>query len=795
MVWLLLLASTLTNFELEVDYAGALRARGLHRLAEVHCRQLLEDEELTPPQRVEGFIQLSKTLAERALNSRAPKRDEYWTKSTQVISEASADTDDPASKLLLKLQLGLTKLERAEWARREAEVVASADDDWQVARTLLREAIRELKSVEETLQQPAMRSGNRGLTPNRVTELLRNTRYQLSRGYRNQAITYSVRPADSIASLNQALDRLQVLAGETASDPLVWTSRVDRIECYRLRGDLERAGKLIEQTRNPPPELLGRLAAEGVRLALAAKRPDAAMRLLENQEAGASHPDLELARIETLVRRAGETAVATDRKELQSTAAAAAAKLAEVHGNYWGLRGELLIARLADRSESSGDTDLLDNTAKTMLKRDAPEKAVEMFIRAAQQAERDGAADKAFEFRRKAGTVEHQNGNLQLAIDRFRDAANRHPDNSAAAETHLLAVFDAAALYQQHARSRQQGAEKKLQQYESLLLEHLSAWPRASTADQARIWFGRLAEAKRNALAAIEAYRGIATGSEHAAEGFRRLDAIAHSRFADPSLREELLAAREWAAQRIGAEPNSATAAVLRLHLARLLMNFSPQDYAASTRLLREVERTAAGSRQASQARALLVVATAGQSNSRQARVEFARIGSLEAASAIDALRGLQPLRDRKPNDRELQLLMGDCLRELAEDTPLSADDELLIRQCRADVAERDDALAMYADLATAHPRNIRIQRRYAEVLSAGDDVSDALEQWRIVVRRSRPRSPDWFRGKLGVAQAHFVAGEKARALELIEVLKALHPELGGPELKASFEALLRRAR
>ena len=72
------------------------------------------------------------------------------------------------------------------------------------------------------------------------------------------------RPADQIGSLTQALKLLQPLANDQQLDDVVWKARIDRIESYRLRGDLERASQLIAEANNEtvPTEYMGRLAAE-----------------------------------------------------------------------------------------------------------------------------------------------------------------------------------------------------------------------------------------------------------------------------------------------------------------------------------------------------------------------------------------------------------------------------------------------------------------------------------------------------------------------------------------------------
>ena len=158
-------------------------------------------------------------------------------------------------------------------------------------------------------------------------------------------------------------------------------------------------------------------------------------------------------------------------------------------------------------------------------------------------------------------------------------------------------------------------------------------------------------------------------------------------------------------------------------------------------------------------------------------------------------MRGFQPIRDQRPNDAKFRDLVGDVVR-LANTyrDQLSDSDRLLVVQSVADIATVEEGKTTYALLAKQYESDSRIQVRYAELLSLGRDRQsriDALAQWRVVVSRSRPRSRKWFRGKLGVAQAHFDMGHPSKAKEIVQLAISLHPELGGSGLKYDYLALL----
>lgn len=196
----------------------------------------------------------------------------------------------------------------------------------------------------------------------------------------------------------------------------------------------------------------------------------------------------------------------------------------------------------------------------------------------------------------------------------------------------------------------------------------------------------------------------------------------------------------------------------------------------------------------------MAVVAAAGRNRMHRVRYELAQAVPLPAPTLARLLRGLQRVLDGRPNDGELLDLMAETAKLLTTyREQLSEIDLRLLAETEADTlrgSNLGDATQKYKELAEGHPRNARIQRRFAELLSLGMDRrarEAALTQWRLVLRKSRPYTQAWFRGKLGVATAHFDLNDRKHAQEMIELLMSLHPQMGGPELKRSFTSLLQR--
>jgi hypothetical protein len=151
----------------------------------------------------------------------------------------------------------------------------------------------------------------------------------------------------------------------------------------------------------------------------------------------------------------------------------------------------------------------------------------------------------------------------------------------------------------------------------------------------------------------------------------------------------------------------------------------------------------------------------------------------------------------------------GEAARKLAR-LELTVLDELLLSRDKVDAkalpgvarqratalaaaGRRAEALAALAALATENPRDGQTQEELATLMAGGDRESQraALEQWRLVASKSRPGSPRWLRAHYGLARTQLDLGNPQLASQVIKQVAAAHPDLGGSQMKASFEQLL----
>jgi hypothetical protein len=146
----------------------------------------------------------------------------------------------------------------------------------------------------------------------------------------------------------------------------------------------------------------------------------------------------------------------------------------------------------------------------------------------------------------------------------------------------------------------------------------------------------------------------------------------------------------------------------------------------------------------------------------------------------------------------ELRLNIARRLRDRGQ--PLRDDEgdllDLTVAEALADTGRPAEARTAFAQLANRLPENGRAQAGYAALLLESDDpafLTQALDRWRLVLGKSSPRSDRWFRAKYSIALAHYKLGNKQRAAQVIQLTRALHPELGGPEKREQFTRLLDR--
>ncbi len=124
-------------------------ARRLFELAELHCRQRLERPDLNDAQRLDLVLQLSQTLAAHAVESPAGQREPLWKQARESIDAFDKQHPHHPRRLALGLQHALVDSTIGELSRQEADVTGRAGPEVEVARQALRDAIGQLRQLDE----------------------------------------------------------------------------------------------------------------------------------------------------------------------------------------------------------------------------------------------------------------------------------------------------------------------------------------------------------------------------------------------------------------------------------------------------------------------------------------------------------------------------------------------------------------------------------------------------------------------------------------------------------------------
>ncbi len=811
----------------DARFLAGLRERRLYELADRYCEDQLGRDDLAPPRRADLTIELSRTLAEYAAGAEPNARDELWRRAFDATERFARDYPDNPRLPLVRLQGALTLLTRGELARQEGQLTAVGEPRFEEAREQLRAAIDRLQrlavDLEPMRREQSLRPQADGelLSAHQLATLVKRIEYELARARRNQAESYPAESADRVNSLTEAVRLLTPLVRLDSDDPMCWPSRIDLVSAYRLLSDWATARQILAAIaeQNPPPPVALRARAERIRLALAEGHlPEALTAAAEGRElAGQVSPQLDLARLEAFLaawRKALSERNEADARKWQEQATLASRLIEQVYGPYWRhLAGMLLADQVHSAADGSGNARLMIEAADDLYRGGRIDDALAGYDRAAALAVRQGERTTAFDAGYKAAAIEHARNRHAEALRRFRELAAKDTAHPQAAEAHLLAVHHAAQL----ARDGDADADA-LDAYAALLAEHLEHWPAGPTADETRLRLGRVEEHRRQWQPAIAAYRGI---SPEYAEYPRVLDALARcyrewlGQFQAEG-KPTTDVAREAAGwfeslilQAGGVLPQSWTLAQRNAALAaaELRLTHTDDGFARAAALLHAAldQRGDASPEWISAAESLLVFALAGEGRRREAAETLARLSGGPPAQLLGTLDGLARAgRQATPDVRRelaaLQLQTIALIQSRWNDLDPKQQRRVgrLHAQALADAGRTADALAAYAELAQSQPDDAAIQESYAALLSEQTDATSqrlALARWRAIEKRTPPNTERWYLAKYEIAQLHLRQGRADQAAKMIDLLELLHPELGGPAMKARFHALRARCR
>ena len=805
----------------DAEFLAGLRDRRLFQLAEDYCMGQLKGEGLSDVRRSELVAELSVTLVDRALYASPEEREDYWRRAWEVTDQFADRFPDHPRLLLVQAQGALAQVTRGELGRQEAEVLADGERRREEARNLLRDALRTLndlaEQVRDALRERSMPGRQRSETPGELTvfqlaTLQKQIQYQTTRALRNQALCYPDDSPDRANALTQATGLLDGLAKLGSEEPLAWPSKIDEIVCLRLLKDYEGAARNLEAAKalEPNPEMSARLAAERIRLALASGDLGSAVREA-NQVRGLSTPELDFARLEAALAawKAAETGEQADvAEQWQKAAMALADRIAQSHGPYWSRRAKRLLAGTFKTAPGTGSLETWALAAENAYLSGLFDEALATYDEASAMARQQNDTTRAFHYAFLAATIERERGKHGEALRRYRELATSHAANAKAAEAHQLAIQQAAEI----ARSGEPGT---FDAFVDLLREHLQFWPKSATADGVRWQLARVDQSQGRWVDAIAIYQQITSDFDRFEEVIQAVRRCYQNRLSEARTEGEpvepiaMEAAGWFESLVLGANdrPPERWSPVAR-QAVLAAVEFRLQDKSQFDRAEALLKAALSGATDApetwrSAAQSLLVCVLAGQERRLEAATLLDQISGVSKERLLAVLEGLARLSEgASPSVRSelanLQLRTIELLRRQSE--LLTAGQLLTLQRLSAralrDAGRGADALAAYEQLAQKYPGDGTIQEELASMLTGSNDrrlVERALTLWRTIEKRSPTATPRWFRAKYSIALLHYRLGNSEQARKMIVLLQVLHPELGGPKMKADFLALLKQ--
>ena len=816
--------ATADDASTDARFLAGLRQRQLFELAETYCTNRLEDPRISGSQRAELVIELSHTLTDWAVNSPPDRRQQLWQRARRATDDFIAANADNPRLLLVCYQAASGLLLRGELARQEAELIANGEPLFEEARTNLRLAITRFEQLDELIREETrQRDLQAARNPDLLTEhqrqsIHKDVQYQLARALRNQGQCYPPGSPDRDNSLTQAVALLDSLGGFDPADRLALESRIDEIVCHRLLQNYATARRTLDAllAAGPPPEIRLRAMAEEIRLMLSENLlAEAVARLDQPRELdGVTSADLDYARLEACLaawQSADRSKNAQEAARRQTEANAMVAAIERLHGPYWTRRAGLLLAGYFSSSSGGGNLATRVIAAESSYRSGRIDEALAAYDQARELAVQIGDTAQAFELGFAAAAVVSEAGRHQEALSRFRRLAVGTPSATKAPQAHRAAIYHASQL-------ATDGAETSLQVYVDLLDEHLRIWPAGAEADQVRWQLGNLRKHHSDWPNAVAAYRTISTDFpqyhrvvEATAECYLRwLDDLADK--GQPT-DEIATAAAGWLESLVFAadgrppEKWSPLTRQVVLWAAQIRMDYTTGGYARAEQLLRGAMNSADAPTPdwLAAAQTLLVFSLAGQDRRPEAAAVLEQISQGPTDELLEILEGMTRLSDdAAANVRMelagLQLLAVEHLRPRRAELNQSQLHHLdrVTAEALVNVGRVDEALRTYRRLARELPDDGDVQEGYARLLAAQPDrasLDAALAKWRELEKRTPEGTDRWFRAKYAVARLHLRMNDKRKAENMLKLLELLHPEMGGPRMKAQFDQLKQQCR
>ena len=792
----------------EEQFIDGLIARRLFPLAVLACEDRLAVRTMSPLERVNTVVDLSRTYAAWAIQSPPKKQLQYWDQANAVLENWLGKNSQDVLQLIISRQVAHVALMRGKFSRQ----ISAGTVDPEPARKESLQYLRQCKDVaEKTLQKinkALIDSQDQELSAFALLRLQSAVEKDLSQAWLEQALCFDPGSPDRIHSLQQAEKLILPLAAKR--DPIDWESRVAQLTCLRLSEGKNNEQLFQEKTaaflvENPPVDVQGQIHVELARQLATKNRYIEAIGEL-NQPINYS-PEMEakvdFCELQIMLQAAGNTK-ATDTANWNQRAENQLELIETLHDPYWLQRARALFGRLITIDQSQHGYSLLARAAEGLYQAGQLTEAAKVYEDAANKADAEKDYTKAFELYRAAAMISYEKKNYSEASQKFRQLADTYSQAPGAAAAHLMAAFNLA-------RSLEGTSAGEFTAYKKLLEEHLSRWPQQASSNQARLWLGRVLAADGKWSAANQTLfkvdpksasypEAMAVAGKCCIKECRTLKKNGDSQL---SQRATALSEKLKMAASILIDANSPLAPAMVADTVMLQMQYTSSPYRSALGLIQRGLKsiTKNDSENRWRLEALQVEALVGLGRYREA-LDTVRTFSGSKELTVQLILSLDDLENRqaKTVDRtrlhsiaEIQMA---CIKKIGDISVLASRKELAVIQAKTleRLGKISDALTGLRKLSSEYSEDGQIQMRFADLLiqqGESGNLREALRKYREVARKTRPQTERWFAAKYGEARARLRLGDAKKAAQMIRTTQVLYPDLGGKPWRRRFEELL----
>lgn len=809
-------------------YFQGLLDRGLVRIAEQEARQRLGDERLTPEDRVDWTIRLSRAFSRHAEFVVGEDRASLEHQAMELLDQLAKQSSLPR-QAEVRFEQALLRQKQVDLSRMQFE--ASRDERLQPKLVgNLRDCIERWRGLQQELKESARGSGRTpeqtvagGISLTEVRRLQADVDQSLAESLVNLAELLSD-GADRTAALREADALLRKLADGWIGDLHTWEARLLRVRLHRAEEEYGPAIALVNSALQDQPAdwLVDRFTAELARVRLAQQRPDLALQTLldRGRAKGSLSEELMLLEVESLLKAWEVAKTGKDEATAAELLKRAEAWTRRMQGGYQAAAMQLVEQARETEKYGPAVAALVQGARGAYQSGDAA-RAADLYGRAAAaalSAKQDAAADE-FDYTRAS---------ILVSTDKFAEAVTlldalqqRSPAGALAESGALLRAYSLGKLF---------GAEptrNRRETYVEALEQVRVRYAGTRSAAEATWMLASLEDSSNQSTRALELYREITADPTHGSDAQLRVAALYEQVLL--RLPEDGQERREWEDRALGdlalfatgfpASPDQLTLgqAEILTRLSRLRLGRQTHDYAAALTTVEPVlaaaEWHAAGggdsnetaawwSQLAAAARQLKIVSLAGLGRIDESRQILDGVAA-DSRALLGLLQGLAvPAEALTPDQRQalghLQLQAARRLgpQRSALDAPSQRVLDLAMAEAYAATGNAIDAAALYESLLKTDPRNRAWLKRSAELLAEGgnpESLAKGKQQWQRIEALSRSGDPEWLEARYRTAELSARLGDAAGARMLIANARVLHPDLGGGEWREKFATLERQ--